>query len=189
MSNAFSYGYLCSSNTWDNGTTGNYWGDYTIRYPNAGNDGRVWDTPYVINRTCGCQRDNYPLVQYPPVADFTANSTTIVVDSSVQFTFTGFDGNSPSTFQWDFGDGSANSTSQNPTHRYTTKGTFTATLTITDSDGDSDSATLVITVQETSDSGDSKSISGPGPVLIVACLALGIGLVASSMKKRPHLIE
>ena len=35
------------------------------------------------------------------------------------------------TFNWDFGDGSANSSQQNPTHNYTTAGTFPWTLTTT----------------------------------------------------------
>jgi len=36
------------SNNWDNGTIGNYWGDYESNYPNAWNDGFFWDTAYLI---------------------------------------------------------------------------------------------------------------------------------------------
>lgn len=51
---------------WDNGTIGNYWDDYTIRYPNAtiNPDGVTWDTPYLISNSMGDTYDNYPLV-YP----------------------------------------------------------------------------------------------------------------------------
>ena len=46
---------------WDNGTVGNYWGDYLIKYSNAsemGNSG-VGDTPYFID---GVNIDYFPLV-------------------------------------------------------------------------------------------------------------------------------
>ena len=47
-------------NYWDRNNEGNYWSDFSTRYPNAteiGNSG-VWDTPYVINAN---NTDNYPL--------------------------------------------------------------------------------------------------------------------------------
>jgi hypothetical protein len=54
--------------------------------------------------------------------------------------------NDPITYDWDFGDGSAHSTSANPTHRYTTAGQFTARLTVSDGRGGSDGKTVPITV-------------------------------------------
>ena len=53
---------------WDNGTGGNYWGDYLLKYPNAseiGNSG-IGDTPYVMNSD---DIDYYPLMapfEVPP---------------------------------------------------------------------------------------------------------------------------
>ena len=46
---------------WDNQEKGNYWSDYTTRYPNAteiDNTG-VWNIPYIIDEN---QQDNYPLI-------------------------------------------------------------------------------------------------------------------------------
>ena len=64
----------------------------------------------------------------PPV-NFTANdSTSCKAPFTVQFSDLS---PSASTWLWDFGDGSPTSTSQNPTHPYTTPGTFSVTLTIT----------------------------------------------------------
>jgi len=50
-----------ASNIWDNGLEGNYWSDYTTRYPDAQelDDSGIWDTPYVIDEN---NQDNYPLM-------------------------------------------------------------------------------------------------------------------------------
>ena len=47
-------------NQWDNGEEGNYWSDYTDRYPNANSVDGVWDIPYTIAK--GDNMDRYPLV-------------------------------------------------------------------------------------------------------------------------------
>ena len=52
------------NNQWDNGTVGNYWDDYTIKYPNAIQKNSTWDTPYVITDN---NVDNYPLVSPPNI--------------------------------------------------------------------------------------------------------------------------
>lgn len=49
------------------------------------------------------------------------------------------------SFDWDFGDGGS-STEANPTHVYTTVGTYTASLVVTDATGLSGSASVTITV-------------------------------------------
>lgn len=79
------------NNLWDNGSAGNYWSDYSIRYPNAseiGNTG-IGDTPYIINAD---NVDNYPLVD--PV-DNTAPAIEVLSPahgtynaSSIQLSFT-----------------------------------------------------------------------------------------------------
>lgn len=47
-------------NSWDDGTTGNYWDDYIANYPNATMVGNYWDTPYNISD--GDNQDLHPLV-------------------------------------------------------------------------------------------------------------------------------
>lgn len=47
-------------NQWDNGNAGNYWDDYTEKYPTAIQQGDVWDTPYKISQ--GENIDRFPLV-------------------------------------------------------------------------------------------------------------------------------
>jgi parallel beta-helix repeat protein len=50
-----------AANVWDNGKEGNYWSDYTARYPNASmqGDSGTADTPYFINEN---NMDRYPLL-------------------------------------------------------------------------------------------------------------------------------
>jgi YVTN family beta-propeller protein len=64
----------------------------------------------------------------PPVAGFHSNLTSGPVPLCVQFTddSTG----EASSWQWDFGDGTPNSTLQNPAHSYTTPGVYSVTLTV-----------------------------------------------------------
>ena len=49
-------------------------------------------------------------------------------------------------YLWDFGDGSAVSTSAGPSHSYPTQGTYAATLTVTDNEGGTDIASVTINV-------------------------------------------
>jgi len=63
-----------------------------------------------------------------PVAGFTADATSTCT-GVVNFTNTSVDA---SSYLWDFGDGNT-STDENPTHVYTTSGTFTVTLTASNS--------------------------------------------------------
>jgi len=80
----------------------------------------------------------------PPVADFTANTTSGTVPLPVEFTDTS--SGVPTAWSWTFGDGST-ATEQNPVHTYATAGTFTVTLSATNADGtDSVTKTDLITV-------------------------------------------
>ena len=67
-----------------------------------------------------------------PVADFTATPLSGEVPLAVQFTdaSTG----TPTSWAWDFGDGTT-ATEQNPEHTYTTTGTYTVNLTVANDAG------------------------------------------------------
>ncbi len=75
----------------------------------------------------------------PPNADFTATPTTGCGSLTVQFT----DASSSNTDSrlWDFGDGSPTSVETNPSHIYSSPGTYTVSLTCTNTIG-SDTKTI-----------------------------------------------
>ncbi len=102
------------------------------------------DTPYPgltlpVNFTVG----------YGPVtAAASASSTSGTAPLTVNFTGTASGGDGgPYTYDWNFGDGSAHSSLQNPSHTYASAGTFPVTFTATDGHGNSGADThLSVTV-------------------------------------------
>jgi PKD repeat protein len=94
--------------------------------------------------TSTATRTNYITVTPPaPVANFTSDRTSGTVPFAVQFTDTST--GSPTSWAWTFGDG-ATSTAQNPSHTYTSAGTYTVALTATNAGGsDTKTATNYIT--------------------------------------------
>ena len=79
-----------------------------------------------------------------PGADFTYTPSSIYQSQSIAFTDTS--SNTPTSWLWNFGDGTT-STLQNPTKQYTTSGTFTVSLKATNSVGsDTETKANIITV-------------------------------------------
>nr|MDO8087552.1 PKD domain-containing protein [Candidatus Sigynarchaeum springense] len=95
-----------------------------------------------------------------PDAWFYPTSPTVQQYQPLLFVHSGSDGDAPATYQWNFGDGTANATMENPVHYYSAPGTYSVTLTVTDADGDVDTVTrpLVVTV---------IPYTAPDPVVVV----------------------
>ena len=72
-------------------------------------------------------------IAYPPVADFTIDKPTADVDETITFTN---QSTNATSYSWDFEDGTT-STAENPTHVYSTDGTFSVQL-IASGDGGKD---------------------------------------------------
>ncbi|MBD3285253.1 PKD domain-containing protein [candidate division WOR-3 bacterium] len=72
----------------------------------------------------------------PPTAAFSADPTSGPAPLSV--TFSDESTANPTSWLWDFGDGSSNETTQNPTHLYNDPGTYSVTLTATNTFGSDD---------------------------------------------------
>jgi PKD repeat protein len=105
---------------------------------------------------------------YPPCAPTSPNcaasasATSIVVGGNVNFTdnSTGI----PTSWSWDFGDGSPVSTTQNPSHSYTAPGVYTVTLTATNAQG---SCTTTLTITVTASTGcDTLNFPPPGTLTV-----------------------
>jgi PKD repeat protein len=89
----------------------------------------------------------------PPVADFSGSPTS--GDAPLTVSFTDLSTNSPTSWEWTFGDGGS-STAQNPSHQYTGEGDYTVGLTATNAGGsDTETKTDYISVT-----------TGGGPVTI-----------------------
>ena len=111
-----------------------------------------------------------------PTADFTANSTSGFAPLTIQFTDASVSLDGISSYQWNFGDGSSNSTIQNPIHTYPYSGTYPVTLTVVDTDGDGDTMTMQITVL--------SDTTPPDPVIpgfplytLAVVMAIGIAII------------
>jgi PKD repeat protein len=111
-----------------------------------------------------------PLVVSPvaaakaPVAAFTASPTAGVQPLAVTFTDTST--NTPTSWSWNFGDGYT-STLQNPSHTYTTGGTYTVSLTATNSKGSNTlTRTSYITVDPPVAAFSALPVTGPAPLTV-----------------------
>jgi PKD repeat protein len=98
----------------------------------------------------------------PLVASFTTNQTAGLVPLTVQFTDTST--NQPTSWLWNFGDGST-STLQNPVHTYTTSGVYTVRLDATNTFG-SCWDTTEITVSSLTSSFTANQTTGPLPLTV-----------------------
>jgi PKD repeat protein len=89
-------------------------------------------------------------VNDPPTASVSSNVTSGAAPLTVNFIGSANDNDGSFSLSWDFGDGSPPVTdSLNPTHTYTSAGTYSATLTVTDDRGAVVTSTpQVITVSE-----------------------------------------
>ncbi len=104
--------------------TGTYFAALTVTGPGGSSEKTITITAYTS-----------------PVANITASPTSGDIPLPVQFTSTST--GTISSYQWSFGDGST-STAQNPSHTYTTAGTYTVALTVTGPGGTSAKSISII---------------------------------------------
>ena len=90
-------------------------------------------------------KTNYVTVNAGPTADFHATPLSGMAPLTVDFNDLSTSQLGITSWTWDFGDGTALSSVQNPTHTYADTGTFTATLIVENPCGE-DTTTTVITV-------------------------------------------
>lgn len=93
-------------------------------------------SPYTVtltatNRATGCSEQTTRLITVtaPAIAEFRTRGDSVITYPNYQFSFEDLSTNKPTSWKWNFGDGSM-STQQNPTHMYTDTGTYTVKLTV-----------------------------------------------------------
>ena len=100
-----------------------------------------------INALCeGC----YVTCPDPSVSDLIWNRSPALVNQEISFwsTSSAGEGETISSYDWDWGDGSTHGTGATPYHYYTTAGTYDVTLIVTNSCGKTASRTESITIVE-----------------------------------------
>lgn len=111
-----------------------------------------------------------------PISDF----TSVITNKSVAFTDTST--NTPTAWAWTFGDGQS-STLRNPTHVYTTEGTYNVTLTTINSCGIGIATTHSVTIAIVPV--EQTSTSNTTTLLIGAVVALGfLYVIKKSSEKK-----
>jgi PKD repeat protein len=110
-------------------------------------------------------KTDYITVFPPPIADFTADITSGAPPLEVHFT--DLSTNEPTLWAWDFGDVSF-SEEQNPTHTYSSDGSYSVTLIASnDAGGDDETKTDYITVGAPPIADfEADKMSGPAPLLV-----------------------
>jgi parallel beta-helix repeat protein len=140
--------------SWDDGSEGNYWSEYSTRYPTATNDGNTWDTPYLINIRKGVRiQDEHPLVHLPDIIPPLAKAgPDRVVDSGTTVNFDGSksmdDSGAIASYTWEFeyeGD-LEQLTGPSPSFTFLRRGLYTIKLLVTDASGNADEDTMLLEV-------------------------------------------
>ena len=133
-----------ASYTWDFGDSSGASGQ-TTAHTYTSDD--TFTVSFTATDGCGYSDDSSAgLVIDPPeiLASFDQSESVIPVSSSLQFTDSSTTNGPPiAAWLWDFGDGTAQSTAQNPSHLYADHGTFTVTLMVTDTYGYSGSIAVI----------------------------------------------
>ncbi len=123
-------------------------GTYTVTLTVTDNDGLTDTQTRSITISSSAEPDSTPTDEEEPIASFTISKDgqTATFDAS---TSNDLDG-SIVNYAWQFGDGTTG-TGVNPSHSYSSDGTYIVTLTVTDNDGLIDTQTESVTVSSSAE--------------------------------------
>jgi PKD repeat protein len=152
-----SVSFTCSANDPDGTITKYFWSFNDGQTSSTQNPTHTFDTSgktYAVSLTV---TDNNGATSVETISittssnelpTITAGASPLTGYNTLKVYFTGLGSDSDGTitsYLWNFGDGST-STEQNPSHTYTSVGTYSATFTVTDNNGGTASKTITITV-------------------------------------------
>ncbi|MFN5636694.1 MAG: M43 family zinc metalloprotease [Flavobacteriales bacterium] len=137
---SFNFSGSCSGNQMTCGNTQTQYENY-MDYSNCTVMFSQAQANYMLNTLTGARSSlllspGCDPADVPPVADFTADlSSPIIVPVGAAVNFFDASTNVPTSWNWNFGGGAANSTVQNPSVVFNTIGTYTVSLTATNAFG------------------------------------------------------
>ncbi len=143
-----------------------YAGTYDMTFSASGYQSVTISSISVSNQNTVIQ--NVQLSPVAPIANFVAQTTTSCI-GEIQFIDSSITSASTS-YSWDFGDGTTDSV-QNPTHFYTSNGTYSVTLSIDNGCGGTDSYTQTNYINismPTAPNANDDSRCGPGSLTLNA---------------------
>jgi len=157
--------YVANNHWNDSSGQGNYWSDYSTKYPNATNNSIIWHTPYLIDGS-GNNYDLFPLYNpvnkevFIPLAiagnDINVNQHQLVYfDGSTTYDEIGI-----KNYTWSFNYNSTNYKlyGVNSNFIFHAVGSYTITLTVTNAMGNKDRDQMIVNVL---DSDSPIPIAGP----------------------------
>jgi gliding motility-associated-like protein len=161
-----------------------------------------------INDAAGCSSTTPPYGQRVnadgPLAAFTASGTLVPLNSSIYFSNNSNTYGSPNTaYTWNFGDGTAVSHGDNPTHTYPVAGSYLVTLTASNQDMPCNSTagqTIVVKNFNTAFGFTTSYVSGNCPPVLVSfnntsvnytrvSWDFGDGITADNLSYPSHVYE
>ncbi len=140
--------------TFGDGTTDNTQNPPIHCYTNTGTSNLTFNVGLTVTSSLGgCTSSatytNYITVYANPIAEFTASPNPAnILEPTVNFTDQSTSTSPILTWDWSFGDGTANSSVTNPTHDFPNAydGTYSVTLTVTDANGCIDDVTHTVVI-------------------------------------------
>jgi PKD repeat protein len=122
----------------------------------------------------------------PPVADFSYSPPSPLAGEAVSFTDKSYDPDGSIVYwHWDFGDGAASS-ERNPSHVYTSPGTYTVTLKVRDDKGAESSRSRIIQVKAQQAVSTPTETSTPAAIVLVVAVAIvALYLILKRLAPKP----
>lgn len=131
------------------GTTNGQFQEFTSSLTFLAGEPSVWFRLKMLTNgeggDVGVAVDDFTINYSEASSTFSFDKSLVYLNEILNFTYTG---TGAASYEWDFGDGTQ-SIEQNPSHAYTTEGTYEVTLTVTDANGTTDFTTNTIQVLST----------------------------------------